>query len=43
MKSPPVFSRIPWKTIGIVLAGAAIVAWIIGFVIGLIVRFALGA
>jgi hypothetical protein len=42
MKSPPVFRRIPWKTIGFVLAGAAVVAWTIGFVIGLIVRFAQG-
>ena len=30
--------RIPWRTIGLVLAGAALVAWTVGFVIGLIVR-----
>jgi hypothetical protein len=31
--------RIPWKTIGLVLAGAALVAWVVGFLAGLIVRF----
>jgi hypothetical protein len=31
--------RIPWKTIALVLAGAAIVAWTVGFIAGLIVRF----
>jgi hypothetical protein len=31
--------RIPWKTIGLVLAGAAIVAWTVGYLAGLIVRF----
>ena len=35
--------RIPWKTIGLVLAGAAIIAWVVGFVAGLIVRFAFRA
>jgi hypothetical protein len=34
--------RIPWKTIGLVLLGAAIVAWGVGFVAGLIVRFGFG-
>ena len=33
--------RIPWRTIGLVLAGAAIIAWAVGFVAGLIVRFGL--
>jgi hypothetical protein len=31
--------RIPWKTIGLVLATAAIVAWTVGYIAGLIVRF----
>ena len=35
---PARFRRIPWKTIGLALAGAAVVAWMIGFVVGLIVR-----
>jgi hypothetical protein len=30
--------RIPWRTIGLALAGAAVIAWTVGFVIGLVVR-----
>jgi hypothetical protein len=43
MKPNPRVERIPWQTIGLVLAGTAIVAWGAGFVMGLIVRFAFGA
>ncbi len=39
VKPPTPIRRIPWKTIGLVLAGAAIVAWAVGFLAGLIVRF----
>lgn len=42
MKSPHALPPIPWKTIGIVLAVAAIIAWAIGFIVGIVVRFALG-
>jgi hypothetical protein len=43
MKSPPTLPPIPWKTIGIVLATAAFIAWAVGFVVGLVVRLALGS
>jgi hypothetical protein len=39
VKPPTPIRRIPWQTIGLVLAGAAIVAWAVGFVAGLVVRF----
>jgi hypothetical protein len=39
MKPPARVQRIPWRTISLVLAVAALVAWTVGFVIGLIVRF----
>jgi hypothetical protein len=39
VKPPTPLRRIPWKTIGLVLAGAAIVAWTVGYIAGLIVRF----
>jgi hypothetical protein len=39
MKPPARAQRIPWRTIGLVLAVAALVAWTVGFVIGLVVRF----
>jgi len=43
MKSPPALPPIPWKRIGFILVAAALVFWGIGFVIGLVVRLALGA
>lgn len=43
VKGHPPPRQIPWRTIGVVLAGAAIVAWAVGFVAGLIVRFVAGA
>ena len=42
MKSDPSVQRIPWRKIGLVLGGAAIVAWAVGFLVGLLVRFAFG-
>jgi hypothetical protein len=35
-RTPP----IPWKTILVVLAASAVIAWVAGFLAGLIVRFA---
>jgi hypothetical protein len=43
MKSTPPVQRIPWRRIGWLLAGAAIIAWSVGFLIGLVTRFAFGA
>jgi hypothetical protein len=34
--------RISWRRIGFVLAAAALVAWAVGFVVGLVVRLAYG-
>ena len=42
-KSPPALPPIPWKKIGIILAVAAFSFWAIGFLVGLVVRFALGS
>ncbi len=42
MKPDPTVQRIPWQKIGLVLGGAAIVAWAVGFLVGLLVRFAFG-
>jgi ferric-dicitrate binding protein FerR (iron transport regulator) len=42
MRPSPPWRRIPWRTIALVLAGAAVVAWTIGFIAGLLVRFGLG-
>lgn len=39
MKPPTRIQRIPWRRIGLVLAAAALIAWAVGFVAGLIVRF----
>jgi hypothetical protein len=41
VNNPPTpLRRIPWKAIGLVLAAAAaIVAWTVGYLAGLIVRF----
>jgi hypothetical protein len=39
---PPV-ERVPWGRIAIVLTVAALAAWVLGFVAGLIVRFQFGA
>jgi hypothetical protein len=35
----PDVQRLPWNTIAVVLASAVIVAWAVGFVIGLFVNF----
>ena len=42
MKPVTPWRRVPWRTIALVLAGAAAVAWTIGFVTGLLVRFGMG-
>jgi hypothetical protein len=42
MEPSPSWRRIPWRTIALVLAGAAVVAWTIGFVTGLLVQFGIG-
>ena len=42
MKPDPPLQRIPWQKIGLVLGGAAIVAWAVGFLVGLVVRFVFG-
>jgi hypothetical protein len=34
--------RIPWRKVLLALALAAFIAWAVGFVIGLVVRFAYG-
>jgi len=39
MKPSARVQRIPWRIIGFGLAVAALVAWTVGFVIGLVVRF----
>jgi hypothetical protein len=39
---PPV-PRVPWGTITVVLTAAAVAAWGLGFLAGLIVRFRFGA
>jgi hypothetical protein len=39
----PPLRRIPWERIVLVLGAAAIVAWIVGFIAGLIVRWRLGS
>jgi hypothetical protein len=43
MHSTPPIDRIPWRSIAVFLAGAAIIAWSVGFLIGLVARFAFGA
>jgi len=42
MKPATSWRRIPWRTIALVLAAAAVVAWTIGFVTGLLVQFGIG-
>jgi ferric-dicitrate binding protein FerR (iron transport regulator) len=42
MKPSPSWRRIPWRKIALVLAAAAVVAWTIGFVTGLLVQFGIG-
>ena len=39
MITRPDIQRLPWNTIAVVLASAAIVAWAVGFVIGMFVTF----
>ena len=43
MKTPSPIRRIPWRTIGWILAGAAIVAWSVGYLAGLLVRLRFGS
>jgi hypothetical protein len=43
MKSPRALPPIPWKRIAIVLVVCGVSFWLIGFLVGLVVRFALGA
>jgi ferric-dicitrate binding protein FerR (iron transport regulator) len=42
MKPSTPWRRIPWRSIALALAGAAVVAWAIGFVTGLLVQFGVG-
>jgi hypothetical protein len=42
MKPISPLRRIPWRTIGWIIAGAAVVAWAVGFLAGLLVRMRLG-
>jgi hypothetical protein len=43
MKTPSPIRRIPWRTIGWILLSAAIVAWSVGFLAGLFVRWQFGS
>ena len=42
MKPDPTVHPIPWQKIGLALGGAAIVAWAVGFLVGLLVRYVFG-
>ena len=39
MLARPDVQRLPWNTIAVVVASAVVIAWTVGFVIGLIVNF----
>jgi hypothetical protein len=43
LNARPPFQRVPWATITVVLTAAAVAAWGLGFLAGLIVRFRFGA
>ncbi len=42
MKTRPPAHRISWQTAGLALAAAGVLAWFVGFLVGLIVRFVFG-
>jgi hypothetical protein len=41
MKTRPALPRLPWRAILISLATGIVLAWLVGFAAGMVVRFAL--